>query len=419
MFSQNTDLNCTLTYQTIGQSTHSPKMSTEGNTSRGQSCDPGEDSCMAEASSQAAGDIGSGKSHVDFAPEVLLGTNDVRSRTYSSSNRDRDNFVPSYQGNSNRRGTNHDHWSSQGTDRSDGYHDQLDEMAVVLENLRQTVYRHNDRPGYKPKTIMPDKFDVKGSWPEFLVHFESVANLNNWNNRDKSQYLSISLRGEACQVMRFLQPHEKNSYDCLVAALGRRFNPGNRTELYRVQLRNRVRQDREGIPQLAQSIRHLTLQAYPQANGDLFEVLCRDHFLDALSDSDLRFKVYQAQTKTFDEAVAVAIQMEAFQQADKHRSRRYVREVEVVQQSASLKGEVKEVAAVSRQSDKTSNAAIMDQLESLTKIVKELQSRRPPLDLSKYTCWNCGETGHTKTYCTKPRLDKDFRYSKPQQLKEN
>ena len=94
--------------------------------------------------------------------------------------------------------------------------------------------------------------------------------------------------------MRFLQPQEKQHYDSLVAALSRRFNPGNRTELYRVQLRNRVRQDRESIPQLAQSIRHLTLQAYPQANGDLFDVLCRDHFLDSLSDSDLRFKVYQA-----------------------------------------------------------------------------------------------------------------------------
>ena len=147
--------------------------------------------------------------------------------------------------------------------------------------------------------------------------------------------------------MRFLQPQEKQHYDSLVAALSRRFNPGNRTELYRVHLRNRVRQDRESIPQLAQSIRHLTLQAYPQANGDLFEVLCRDHFLDALSDSDLRFKVYQAQTKTFDEAVAVAIQMEVFQQADKHRSRRYVRELEVVAPTSPIDDTVRDVAAVS------------------------------------------------------------------------
>ena len=395
-------------------------MSTEETACRGPTCDPDDHNTMEEAGSQAAGDrVKSPRSHIDFAPEVLLGTQDVRGKTFYSHNKDRDNYDSSYQSDSSRRCGGYDSQSSRGDVRNDGYRDQLDEMAIVLENLRQSVFRQNDRSGHKPKTVMPDKFDGKGSWPEFLVHFESVANLNSWNNREKSQYLSISLRGEACQVMRFLQPQEKQHYDSLVAALSRRFNPGNRTELYRVQLRNRVRQDRESIPQLAQSIRHLTLQAYPQANGDLFEVLCRDHFLDALSDSDLRFKVYQAQTKTFDEAVAVAIQMEAFQQADKHQSRRYVRKLEVVAPTSPIDDTVRDVAAVSKQTDKLSNSAIMDQLESLTKIVKELQTRRPVQDYSKFTCWNCGEKGHTKTYCTKPRLDKETRFSKSPQLKGN
>ena len=137
---------------------------------------------------------------------MLLGTQDVRGRTFYSHNKDRDNYDSSYQSYSSRRCEGYDSQSSRSDVRNDGYRDQLDEMAIVLENLRQSVFRQNDRSGHKPKTVMPDKFDRKGSWPEFLVHFESVANLNSWNNREKSQYLSISLRGEACQVMRFLQP---------------------------------------------------------------------------------------------------------------------------------------------------------------------------------------------------------------------
>ena len=163
----------------------------------------------------------------------------------------------------------------------------------------------------------------------------------------------------------------------------------------------------------------MTLQVYPQANDDLFEVLCRDHFLDALSDSDLKFKVHQAQTKTFDEHVAVAIQMEAIQQADKHQNRRYVCELEVVAPTYPIDDTVRDVAAVSKQSDKVSNSAIKDQSECLTKVVKELQTRRPVQNYSKFTCWNCGENGHTKTYCTKPRLDKEARFSKSPQLKGN
>ena len=139
------------------------------------------------------------------------------------------------------------------------------------------------------------------------------SNENKHRTSEKVQYLAVSLRGEACQAMRFFNPEVKQNYQGLVAALNRRFNPGNRTELFRIQLRNRTRRDKEVILWLAQSIRQLVLQAFPQVHGELFEVLCRDHFLNALGDSDLRFKIFQAHTETFDETVAAAMEMEAFQ----------------------------------------------------------------------------------------------------------
>ena len=81
-------------------------MSTEEATCRGHTCDSDEHNTMAEASSQAAGDRGSAKSprgHIDFAPEMLLGTQDVRGRTFYSHNEDRDNYDSSYQSDSSRR----------------------------------------------------------------------------------------------------------------------------------------------------------------------------------------------------------------------------------------------------------------------------------------------------------------------------
>ena len=47
---------------------------------------------------------------------------------------------------------------------------------------------------------MPDHFDCKSSWSEYLVHFETVTELNSWNPHERVQYLSVSLRGEACLV---------------------------------------------------------------------------------------------------------------------------------------------------------------------------------------------------------------------------
>ena len=58
-------------------------MSTEETACRGPTCDPDDHNTMEEAGSQAAGDrVKSPRSHIDFAPEVLLGTQDVRGKTF-------------------------------------------------------------------------------------------------------------------------------------------------------------------------------------------------------------------------------------------------------------------------------------------------------------------------------------------------
>ena len=350
---------------------------------------------------------------IDFAPEVLLGQN-----------------VPSYRHNrpdqcSDSRFQNGDivggryQPSRNRPDRDDcldNIQDILRDMRTTVEQQRQPI--HNQRP-----RVMPDTFDGRGSWTEYLAHFETVADLNQWHPGEKVQYLAVSLRGEACQAMRFLTPEVKQNYQGLVAALNRRFNPGNRTELFRIQLRNRTRRDKESIPQLAQSIRHLVLQAFPQAHGELFEVLCRDHFLDALGDSHLRFKIFQAHTETFDETVAAAIEMEAFQQAERQRhSRRFVREISG--ESSIDVAQISGANAKATEPQKTSpNGELLKQIENLTKAITEMKSQiskpnfnhndRKPFDRSKLKCWNCGELGHTQYKWPKPAENKDSSHQKP------
>jgi hypothetical protein len=167
---------------------------------------------------------------------------------------------------------------------------------------------------------------------------------------------------------------------------------------------------KKDIPQLAQAIRQLTLQAYPEAHGNLFESLCRDHFIDALSDSDLRFRVFQAQTKNFDDAVAIAIQMEAFQQAERHRNRRYVREIDVLQNSGQMSDKGVNSVCKIPEKDKMTNDEIMAQLQQLSKAVNELKNGTKPKSETmnknkvntRCVCWNCGERGHTKYKCSEP-----------------
>ena len=95
------------------------------------------------------------------------------------------------------------------------------------------VDREEDRQNKRPK-VMPDQFDGKSSWPDYLAHFEICSEINGWNFQQCTQYLSVSLRGTACQVMNNLPLHRPRDYRELVTALGRRFNPENQSELYHV-----------------------------------------------------------------------------------------------------------------------------------------------------------------------------------------
>ena len=137
--------------------------------------------------------------------------------------------------------------------------------------------------------ITPDHFDGTKSWRDYRVHFEVCAEVNNWTEVQKASFLSVSLRGRAQQVLTNLGINKRRNYTELLAALESRFNPANQTLYYRVQLKSKTKADNESLPELAQAIRRLATQAYPDASYDLLETLTLDHFVDALVDTDMRY----------------------------------------------------------------------------------------------------------------------------------
>jgi len=51
---------------------------------------------------------------------------------------------------------------------------------------------------------------------------------------------------------------------------------------------------------------------FPAQSGELYEILGRDSFLDALGDTPLQIRVLDQQPKTLDETLCVVIRMEAY-----------------------------------------------------------------------------------------------------------
>ena len=129
-------------------------------------------------------------------------------------------------------------------------------------------------------------------------------------------YLAVSLRGQAQGVFGNLSSRT-HDYSELAKALQERFAPPNQTELYRVQLRERRQKATESLSELGQDIQRLTNLAYPTAPSDLRETLSKEQFIDALVSSDMRIRVKQAQPVDLNDAIRHAVELEAYNRAEK------------------------------------------------------------------------------------------------------
>ena len=116
-----------------------------------------------------------------------------------------------------------------------------------------------------------------------------------------------------------LPAEDRNNFEKLSKALSERFSPESQTELYRAQLKERQWKHGENIPEFGQIILRLITLAYPGANASLIVTLAMGNFIDFISDSEMRLKIQQIQLQSFNEAVKVAVDLEAFDKAERQR----------------------------------------------------------------------------------------------------
>ena len=179
--------------------------------------------------------------------------------------------------------------------------------------------RPNSQEAIHKPNVKPPTYDGTCSWLDYHAQFELVGELNGWNEDVKAMYLASGLRGDARALLGDLDQNARRNYALLVDALNRRFGAENKAELNKTLLKSRRRKKGETLPELAQGIRRLVRNAYPDASYQMMDSLAKDQFMDALDNPDLRWKIFQTRTKSLDEALEIAIECEAFQTAEMQR----------------------------------------------------------------------------------------------------
>lgn len=249
-------------------------------------------------------------------------------------------------------------------------------------------------------------YDGKSSFKDYLGQFELASFANKWDKQTSAIKLACSLRGGAAAFLSDLTPGMKHDYDRLVKALTDRFEPENQCELYKAQIKQRIRKRDEPLTELAQDIKRLTRMAYPSAFLELRDTLSKDCFIEALNDAELELFICQKEPETLDDAVRIALKYEAFSQGRKKRTtsaKAGIRmQFEDKSLDSTLKDELREIKSELREmkTEKQNSSAVS-------------QNRNAPMQNVRQ-CFICGDDRHIMRYC--PFKDQSNNYSRAPML---
>ncbi|XP_069125562.1 uncharacterized protein DDB_G0283697-like [Argopecten irradians] len=203
---------------------------------------------------------------------------------------------------------------------------------------RNENHQEPDHTLFRPMTsksntrLKPQTYNGSEDFEEYLSQYEIIAQINNWDYKEKSLYLAGSLSGSARTVLTELSTQDRQDYDSLVDILNMRYGSVERSEMYRARLQTKVRGKEESLSELAQSIRKLTRQAYPTADSSLINILALDHYIDSIQDSELRLRLRELRPKNINEAETHAVRLEAHRLADRQRGKA-VKSVQITDKS--------------------------------------------------------------------------------------
>ena len=262
--------------------------------------------------------------------------------------------------------------------------------------------------------VTPDPFSGEGSWDDWLDHFESVAEVNKWENPAKLLWLRVRMTGRAQTAFKQLPQESREDYATCIKALRERFEPESKRELYLAEFQTRSKRKDESWAAFADDLKVLANRAFPKLQDNAKQQLALTHYLGQLDNVQIAFSVKQKRPKTLDEAVSATLELESYLFKPSSVSRQ-------LPCASDESVTTSQVVAGVRQSQETMMQVLTKMMERLDKLetkratpppcrsAHQRQNGNPPSRKSDanpqkpVVCLKCGKEGHYARGCAAPR----------------
>ena len=273
--------------------------------------------------------------------------------------------------------------------------EQDEDVYEDASDAGEVLFRRRPLPDMQPPpapprvsplpAMKPEQYDGTSDWSEYLIYYEQLAELSNWNDEQKAVMLSLALRGEARVVLASLEPAKRRSYRALTEALSHSFAPTEMMYLHRAELKARKRRPNESMIVLGRDIAKMIRQAYPTADVATRETLGINAFLEALPGpaSEMKLHIIKGRPRTLQEAVAHATEVHAVLEAESKKESRRRGDVRMVKGSPD-----DEIENLKEELTRTK--------EALSQLQKENEKKRKSREI---VCYGCGRPGHIRRHC--------------------
>ena len=232
--------------------------------------------------------------------------------------------------------------------------------------------------------ILPDKFDGKMDWEEFITHFQTVAAWNGWSGEDQAIQLGLSMSGRARSVFTGLPVRVKQDYQKLIAYMGKHFGPAGREAAYKAEFRHRHRAIGEHLQDFADKIMKVSKKAFPRMAVSAREEIVIEQFKLGLM-MDLRKHIQFSHPSTLDEVVIAGQEYEAMEEGSKCKKPVSLMGVSNVSEVDTLGKMIEKLALLTEQN---------------TKLLSDLSLKsNPRRDNSQVECYGCHQKGHFRPNC--------------------